>query len=168
VEIFRHELPYVYCFLFLQVGLPAKSGVSGCIMLVVPNVMGICMWSPPLNNSRKKKVYFKISSRECASGLFSQNNKQYIYYVYCFLFLQVGLPAKSGVSGCIMLVVPNVMGICMWSPPLDKYGNSVRGIQFCHALLDFYSASSMQQSLQVDMLLHSDTLFSFQANQSLL
>ena len=30
-----------------------------------------------------------------------------------------------------MLVVPNVMGIFMWSPPLDHYGNSVRGIQFC-------------------------------------
>ena len=30
-----------------------------------------------------------------------------------------------------MLVVPNVMGMVMWSPPLDDYGNSVRGIQFC-------------------------------------
>uniref|UniRef100_A0A671NED0 glutaminase n=1 Tax=Sinocyclocheilus anshuiensis TaxID=1608454 RepID=A0A671NED0_9TELE len=47
----------------------------------------------------------------------------------------VGLPAKSGVSGGILLVVPNVMGIMCWSPPLDKLGNSVRGIQFCTDLV---------------------------------
>ncbi|XP_075686055.1 glutaminase kidney isoform, mitochondrial isoform X2 [Rhinoderma darwinii] len=47
----------------------------------------------------------------------------------------VGLPAKSGVSGGILLVVPNVMGIMCWSPPLDKLGNSVRGIQFCQDLV---------------------------------
>jgi glutaminase len=44
---------------------------------------------------------------------------------------QVGLPAKSGVSGALVVVVPNVMGIGLWSPALDEVGNSVRGLQFC-------------------------------------
>uniref|UniRef100_A0A7N6AHY3 glutaminase n=1 Tax=Anabas testudineus TaxID=64144 RepID=A0A7N6AHY3_ANATE len=51
----------------------------------------------------------------------------------------VGLPAKSGVAGGILLVVPNVMGIMCWSPPLDKLGNSVRGIQFCTDLVELFN-----------------------------
>ena len=34
----------------------------------------------------------------------------------------VGLPAKSGVSGGLILVIPNLMGIGLWSPPLDEIG----------------------------------------------
>ena len=34
-----------------------------------------------------------------------------------------------------MIVVPNVMGICTWSPRLDSLGNSVRGIAFCKELV---------------------------------
>ena len=45
-------------------------------------------------------------------------------------YIQVGLPAKSGVSGALVLVVPNVMGIGLWSPALDQLGNTVRGGQF--------------------------------------
>lgn len=40
----------------------------------------------------------------------------------------VGLPAKSGVSGGIIAVVPGQFGICVYSPPVDERGNSVRGI----------------------------------------
>jgi glutaminase len=42
---------------------------------------------------------------------------------------RVGIPAKSGVSGGILGVVPGVMGIGVYSPLVDKHGNSVRGIR---------------------------------------
>jgi glutaminase len=51
----------------------------------------------------------------------------------------IGLPAKSGVSGVLMLVIPGLMGICVWSPRLDEHGNSVRGIEFCRELVAAYN-----------------------------
>ena len=39
----------------------------------------------------------------------------------------VGLPGKSGVGGGIVAVVPGKMGICVWSPALNRYGNSYAG-----------------------------------------
>jgi glutaminase len=51
----------------------------------------------------------------------------------------VGLPAKSGVAGAIMVVVPNVMGFCTWSPRLDRLGNSVRGVDFCKQLVNRFN-----------------------------
>ena len=41
--------------------------------------------------------------------------------------MNVGIPSKSGVSGCIVGVVPGVCGLAVYSPRLDKTGNSVRG-----------------------------------------
>ncbi|KAG1671954.1 Glutaminase kidney isoform, mitochondrial [Nymphon striatum] len=52
---------------------------------------------------------------------------------------KVGLPAKSGVSGNMLVVIPNVMGICLWSPSLDPLGNSVRGLQFCDELVEIFN-----------------------------
>ena len=47
---------------------------------------------------------------------------------------EVGMPAKSGVSGGIIAVVPGRFGIGIFSPMVDKKGNSVRGIAACRHL----------------------------------
>lgn len=44
-------------------------------------------------------------------------------------FWTVGVPAKSGVGGGILAIVPNKMAIVVFSPPLDEAGNSVRAQQ---------------------------------------
>ncbi|MEO0852225.1 MAG: glutaminase A [Cyanobacteria bacterium J06648_11] len=43
----------------------------------------------------------------------------------------VGMPAKSGVSGGILVVLPGRFGIAVFSPRLDPRGNSVRGVRVC-------------------------------------
>eukprot|EP00931_Biecheleriopsis_adriatica_P063319 TRINITY_DN38316_c0_g1_i1.p1 TRINITY_DN38316_c0_g1~~TRINITY_DN38316_c0_g1_i1.p1 ORF type:complete len:764 (+),score=151.77 TRINITY_DN38316_c0_g1_i1:71-2293(+) len=48
---------------------------------------------------------------------------------------EVGLPAKSGVGGCIFMVIPNVGGIAVWSPRLDSNGNSMRGVMVAKELV---------------------------------
>ena len=34
----------------------------------------------------------------------------------------------------MLVIVPNVMGMCLWSPRIDEVGNSVRGTEFCFEL----------------------------------
>ena len=43
----------------------------------------------------------------------------------------IGLPAKSGVGGGIVAVLPGKSALAVFSPRLDSFGNSVRGIKVC-------------------------------------
>ncbi|GGK05052.1 glutaminase B [Pseudomonas matsuisoli] len=49
---------------------------------------------------------------------------------------RVGLPGKSGVGGGIVAIVPGQMSICVWSPRLDTYGNSVAGLRALETLVN--------------------------------
>ena len=71
----------------------------------------------------------------------------------------VGLPAKSGMSGAVMLVIPGVMGACTFSGRLDKYGNSVRGTQYCLELsktLGLHNFNIDHKSLGEHLMKHKD------------
>jgi glutaminase len=57
---------------------------------------------------------------------------------------RVGIPAKSGVGGGIVAVVPGKFGIATFSPPLDAKGNSVRGIQFFQELSTRYGLHAFE------------------------
>ncbi len=48
--------------------------------------------------------------------------------------VDVGMPAKSGVAGGVLAVLPGQLGIAVYSPPLDPHGNSVRGIEVCRQI----------------------------------
>ncbi|KEZ49942.1 MULTISPECIES: glutaminase A [Metabacillus] len=55
--------------------------------------------------------------------------------------IKVGIPAKSGVSGGIMGIVPYQFGIGIFGPSLDEKGNSIAGIKLLHLLSEKYELS---------------------------
>lgn len=57
---------------------------------------------------------------------------------------EVGLPAKSGVSGGIFGVVNRQLGIGVYSPKLDAQGNSVRGILVCKELAKHFGLHAFE------------------------
>ena len=82
-----------------------------------------------------KRIFSASTVKNCLSLMYSCG----MYDFSGEFAFSIGLPAKSGVSGAVIVVVPNVLGLCIWSPRLDELGNSVRGIDFCKELVKKYN-----------------------------
>eukprot|EP01094_Clydonella_sp_ATCC50884_P025053 TRINITY_DN6438_c0_g1_i3.p1 TRINITY_DN6438_c0_g1~~TRINITY_DN6438_c0_g1_i3.p1 ORF type:complete len:348 (-),score=56.34 TRINITY_DN6438_c0_g1_i3:70-1113(-) len=61
----------------------------------------------------------------------------------------VGQPAKSSVSGCVAMVVPNKFSLVIYSPRLDTHGNSVRGIALCRLVAQQWNIHSLSAEQDV-------------------
>lgn len=51
---------------------------------------------------------------------------------------EIGMPAKSGVAGGIIAVIPGQIGIGVFSPRLDAHGHSVRGVRVCKEISETF------------------------------
>jgi len=69
---------------------------------------------------------------------------------------EVGMPAKSGVSGCIIAVIPGQIGICVYSPPIDTQGNSVRGIRVCQEISSEFELHAFNNRTNVRSVIRRD------------
>ena len=98
---------------------------------------GIC----PLTQQR---VMDSAVVRNCLSLMYTCG-----MYDYSGRFaFEIGVPCKSGVSGGLLIVIPGIMGIAVWSPRLDRHGNSVRGVEFCRQLVTRFPSLHMFERLK--------------------
>ncbi len=114
-------------FLFSCLSIETTTEALSVIAATLANA-GIC---PKTGEKTLKPETVK----NCLSLMYSCGMEEYSSE---FAFA-IGLPAKSGISGAVMIVIPNVMGIAIWSPKINKHGISVRGLDFCKKFIERFN-----------------------------
>lgn len=120
--------------------LKAYSMIDGDIEEVLDMYFKAC--SIEVNCRDLANIAFVLSNHGQTAGekepIISKDHARYVKAIMtiCGMYdgsgefaLNVGIPAKSGVGGGIMASVPSRMGIGIYSPSLDKKGNSLAGVK---------------------------------------
>jgi glutaminase len=104
-----------------------------CSVLVTARdlaIMAATIANGGVNPISKERVINPLTVARTLSVMMSSGMYDYAgEWIY-----RVGIPAKSGVGGGILAVLPSQLGIATYSPLLDEHGNSVRGLKVCEAL----------------------------------
>ena len=115
--------------------LKAHGNLAGDPMIVANAYFRACSLAASARDLARAAM-FLVTPQENGSACAEGRHAQRIRAVMrtCGLYDQsgefayrVGLPGKSGVGGGILVVQPGVFSACAWSPPLDRFGNSVAG-----------------------------------------
>lgn len=78
----------------------------------------------------------------------------------------VGIPAKSGVSGGVLGALPGVVGAATFSPRLDRYGNSTRGVRVFERLSEEMGMHLMDAAPVAEMALRSSGDYDLEGKQT--
>ena len=106
------------------------SACSVPVTAVELGVMGATLANGGLNPLTEERAL----AREHTRGVISVMNMCGMYDAAGEWAHDVGIPAKSAVSGGIMATIPAFFGLGVYSPGLDRHGNSVRGVAVCREL----------------------------------
>jgi glutaminase len=105
-----------------------KSYTKQCSMMVTTKDIAI-MAATLANGGTNPVTHKHIISNEKTNYIIDHMAQHGLYDEAPLWWKETYLPAKSGVGGIIMIIIPGIMGIGIVSPPLNKYGNSYKGIK---------------------------------------
>ncbi len=124
---------------FDVVGDPVEAGVDlyfqQCAILVTAQDLAV-MGATLANRGVNPRTGQRAIAIEFVDDMLSLMTTCGMYNYAGQWLYDVGLPAKSGVAGGILAMLPGRMGIGTFSPRLDRHGNSVRGVRLCKELSD--------------------------------
>lgn len=107
--------------------------IAQCSVMVTVRdlaVMGATLASGGLHPLTGERVLSSLVCRQVLSVMSSSG----MYDAAGQWMAHVGIPAKSGVSGAVLGALPGQVGIGTYSPRLDPFGNSVRGVEMCRIM----------------------------------
>lgn len=107
---------------------------KACSILITAKQLAV-IGATLANDGINPITHKRIVDAELVKAALSQMVVNGLYEHSGAWFFKVGIPAKSGVGGGILAVVPHKLAIVAFSPPLDESGNSVRA----QAIIEDYS-----------------------------
>lgn len=116
---------------------------STCVNTVQLATMAATLANAGINPITEERAISPVSLRDVLTVMFTCG----LYEQSGLWAYKVGVPAKSGVSGGFMAVVPGLLGVGVFSPRLNEGGNSVRGIKVCEGLAEHSRPSRVPQYL---------------------
>jgi len=105
-----------------------KTYTKQCSVMVSSKDISI-MAATLANNGVNPITHKKLISQDKTDYIIEHMSDHGLYNETPTWWEKTYFPAKSGVGGIIMIVIPGVMGIGIVSPPLNKYGNSYKGVE---------------------------------------
>jgi glutaminase len=105
-----------------------KTYTRQCSVMVTSKDISV-MAATLANNGTNPITHKKLINEEKTEYIIEHMAAHGLYNESPKWWKQTYFPAKSGVGGVIMIVIPGVMGIGIVSPPLNKYGNSYKGVE---------------------------------------